>query len=190
MSKQKITKEMVVDAAFQIVREEGMERMLVKNIASRLGCSVQPIYSYCSNMEGLRQDVMVRVDLFMRDYLAANIDRRDFFRSTGHAYVKLAREEPHVFQLFVTRRREGVSSLDDLYRLETNPRVAQFIADGMGVTLEQARRLHLNMLIYTVGVGTILATVRPGIPDEEITARLEDAKRAFSTEVIGGLDVE
>ena len=50
MPKQTITKEMVVDAAFQLAREGGMEQVLVKNIAARLGCSVQPIYSYCQNM--------------------------------------------------------------------------------------------------------------------------------------------
>ena len=62
MPKQRITKEMVVSAAFEIARSGGMEQVLVKNIADRLGCSVQPIYSYCRNMEGLRQDVEAKVD--------------------------------------------------------------------------------------------------------------------------------
>ena len=41
MPKQKITREMVVGAAFQLAREGGMERVLVKDIAARLGCSLQ-----------------------------------------------------------------------------------------------------------------------------------------------------
>lgn len=57
MPKQRITKEMVVDAAFEIARKGGMEQVIVKNIAETLGCSVQPIYSYCTNMEGLRTEV-------------------------------------------------------------------------------------------------------------------------------------
>ncbi len=44
MPKQRITKEMVVNAAFEIARSSGMEQVLVKNIADRIGCSVQPIY--------------------------------------------------------------------------------------------------------------------------------------------------
>ena len=50
MPKQKITREMVIEAAFDIARREGMEKVIVKNIADKLGCSVQPIYSYCSNI--------------------------------------------------------------------------------------------------------------------------------------------
>lgn len=46
MPKQRITKEMVVEAAFEIAREQGMEQVVVKSIAARLNCSVQPIYSY------------------------------------------------------------------------------------------------------------------------------------------------
>ena len=45
MPKQRITKEMVVDAAFEIARNDGMEQVMVKNIAEKIGCSVQPIYS-------------------------------------------------------------------------------------------------------------------------------------------------
>ena len=43
MPKQRITREMVVDAAFEIARSEGMEQVMVKTIAEKLHCSVQPI---------------------------------------------------------------------------------------------------------------------------------------------------
>ena len=51
----------MVEAAFEIARKQGMEQVIVKSIAGRLGCSVQPIYSYCNNMDGLRQDVVNRM---------------------------------------------------------------------------------------------------------------------------------
>lgn len=37
MPKQRITKEMVVNAAFEIARNSGMEQVMVKNIAEKLG---------------------------------------------------------------------------------------------------------------------------------------------------------
>lgn len=179
MPKQKITKEMIVEAAFELARRGGMEQLLVKNIAEKLGCSVQPIYSYCSNMEGLRREVFARNDLFMREFLAAHIDRNDFFRSTGRAYAQLAKEEPHIFQMFLLHKREGITSLDDLYRQETDPRIAGFLAESLGIDLPAAQALHLNMLIYNVGISTILATAEPGIPMEEISAQTENAYRIF-----------
>ena len=46
MPKQRITKEMVVEAAFTLARDGGMQEVTVKAIAEKIGCSVQPIYSY------------------------------------------------------------------------------------------------------------------------------------------------
>lgn len=65
MPKQRITKEMVVDAAFEIARKDGIEKATVKTIAEKLGCSVQPIYSYCKNMDGLKNDVAEKARTFI-----------------------------------------------------------------------------------------------------------------------------
>ena len=179
MPKQKITKEMVVNAAFELARQGGMEQVLVKNIAERLGCSVQPIYSYCKNMEGLRHDVMERVTDFVKEYAAARVVPDDLFRSTGQAYIQIAKEEPHIFKMFLLHQREGISSLEDLYRAETNPQVAGFIARELNISESQAKRLHLNMLIYTIGIGTVFAVTTPGISIDEIFAQQEFACEAF-----------
>ena len=176
MPKQKITKEMVVDAAFQLAREGGMERVLVKDIAARLGCSVQPIYSYCRNMDGLRREVFQRVRDFVREYLCKD---GGGFQATGQAYVRLAREEPELFKLFTLCPREGVACLDDLYRAEADPGMAQAIAGELGLSLEAARRLHLNMIVYTIGLGAIFSVTDPGIQADEIYTWQEQAYRAF-----------
>ena len=50
---------------------------------------------------------------------------------------------------------------------------------SMEFTEEQARKLHLNMLIYTIGIGAIFAMTTPGIPASEIFEQQEEAYRAF-----------
>ena len=184
MPKQRITKEMVVNAAFELARAGGMEQVMVKTIAERLGCSVQPIYSYCNNMEELRRDIEAPARDFIQDYLAAHIEKDDLFRSTGQAYINIAREEPHLFKLFILQQRNDVSSLEDLYNAEASPLTAPAIAGQYGLSLAQARRLHLNMLIYTIGLGTIFSVSKPGIMPEEIFGMQEEAFQAFSAQVL------
>ena len=75
MPKQRITKNMVVEAAFKIARQSGMEKVLVKSIADELGCSVQPIYSYCKNMDGLRENVGNKARGFIQEFIISHIDR-------------------------------------------------------------------------------------------------------------------
>lgn len=184
MPKQRITKEMVVNAAFEIARSSGMEQVLVKNIADRIGCSVQPIYSYCKNMEGLRRDVTDQVSRFIQEYIAARVDKADLFRSTGNAYIQLAKEEPNLFKIFILWQRDGISSLDDLYQLEAGPHVADYIAGELQISGQRARQLHLHMLIYTIGLGTIFSITTPGISADEIFAQQDAAYEAFLKQVL------
>lgn len=179
MPKQRITKEMVVSAAFEIARNEGMEHVMVKNIANRIGCSVQPIYSYCKNMEKLRQDVIMKVKRFIGDYVTMHIDKDDIFGSTGKAYIRLAKKEPHLYKIFILHKRSGISSLEDLYQSETNPNTAGIIAEKLNISIKQAKKLHLNMLIYTIGIGTIFSVTEPGISVDEIYKQQETAYKAF-----------
>ena len=179
MPKQRITKEMIVDAAFEIARRDGMDKATVKTIAEKLGCSVQPIYSYCRNMDGLRNDVAEKARHFVQEYVKKSITKNDLFRSTGHAYIKIAKEEPHIFRLYLFQERKNLSSLDDLYRTETNPAVAEIIAKDLNISASAAKQLHLNMLIYTIGIGTIFSVTSSSISENKIFIQQELAHQAF-----------
>lgn len=184
MPKQRITKDMVVNTAFKIARQSGMEKVLVKSIADELGCSVQPIYSYCKNMDGLREEVSNKARGFIKEYIVSHIDKRDLFRSTGRAYIQLAKEEPHILKIFILQERRNISSLKDIYETETNPQIAHAIAKDLDINVEIARQLHLNMLIYTIGLGTIFSVSSPGIPIDEIFLQQEQAHQAFVNDIL------
>lgn len=177
MPTQRITREMVVDAAFRLAREKGMEGVLVKELAREMGCSVQPIYTYCKSMEDLRRAVEEKTADFVRAYAAQRRDRADPFRSTGLAYLQLAREEPNLYRIFFSRRQGG--SWEELYQREADPQRAEELAGDLGLTRTAARELHLHMLLYTAGVGQVLAASRGKMDVDTAAKQLESAYRAF-----------
>lgn len=188
MPKQRITREMVVDAAFALARNGGMEQVTVKGIADRLGCSVQPIYSYCESMDGLRRAVTERIRDFIKDYIAQRVQPDDLFRSTGRAYLRLTQDEPQLFKILVFHQRRGVTSLDELYHMEAGEEMAGFLARRLHISPERAKRLHLDMLIYTIGIGTIFSVSTPGISPDEILAQQERAYQIFLRNALEGRD--
>ena len=181
MPKQRITKEMVVEAAFELAKEGGMEHVLVKNIAEKLGCSVQPIYSYCLNMEELKKDVQQCTADFFQEYVAAHIDKEDYFHSIGKAYLALSKEEPNLFELYFLRKRADCTakSLQELYEQECTPEVADFLAEKFNLSVEAARKLHLNMVIYNTGISTLMISSNFGIPMEELDRQLVETYEVF-----------
>ena len=142
--------------------------------------TTQMLYLGFNAQQGLCRDADVR------RAIAQAVDPQDLFRSTGQAYVRLAREEPHLFQLYLFQPRDQVASLADLYARETNPAVPAKIAADLGISPEAAQALHLHLLIYTIGIGTIFSVTSPGIPQEEIFQQQEEAYRAFLHHCLGG----
>ena len=56
--KVKFTREEIIRAALDIVRETGPEGLTARSLAARLGCSVKPIFGLFRSMEEVQQEVL------------------------------------------------------------------------------------------------------------------------------------
>jgi len=184
MPRQRITKEMVVKAAFDLARDGGMENVTVKGISQKLGCSVQPVYCYCSNMNGLKQDVIEYTGGYLRDFIKKRLDDTDLFQSMGMAHAEFAKTEPHLYRLYFLRKRDGVTSIEDIYREETDPQVAEFISQQLHLSIEKAQQLHMNMLIYNTGISFLLTVLGDNTDIGQIERLLTQAKDIFTHSLI------
>ena len=53
--KAKITKEMVIDAAFEVARETGAENINARTVSKKLNCSTQPVMYHFATIEELKK---------------------------------------------------------------------------------------------------------------------------------------
>ena len=67
--KAKVTKEMIVDAAFAIAREAGAENINARTVSERLHCSTQPVMYHFATMDELKRTVYAKADLYHSEYL-------------------------------------------------------------------------------------------------------------------------
>lgn len=175
---------MVVKAAFDLAREGGLENVTVKGISQKLDCSVQPVYCYCRNMCGLKQDVIDYTGTYLQSFINERLDVNDMFQSMGMAHAQFAKAEPHLYRLYFLRKRDDVHSFEDIYKKETNPQIAEFIARQLGITIEKARQLHLNMLIYNTGISFILTALGSDTDIGRVHDLLTQAKDIFTHSII------
>ena len=106
------TKEAMIDGAFCLIREQGYEALTVRNLASFLGCSTQPIMYQFPDTDILKDLAYQKADAFHSEYILAAEDLLEM----GIRYVRFAQEEPQLFRfLFQSGRFSGLS-LEDLIR--------------------------------------------------------------------------
>ena len=80
--KVKITKEMIVDAAFEIARSEGAENINARTVSKKLGCSTQPVMYHFKTIEELKKTVYVKADGYHSEYIT-NIQGENPMKDIG-----------------------------------------------------------------------------------------------------------
>lgn len=163
------TKEVILKAAFELTRGQGVEAINARSLAAKLGCSTQPLFREFSTMDEIRAEVKKMARERYNEYLrgAHNRDKAEF-KGMGLAYIAFAREEPELFKLIFMcdRVHDGTQNAQDDDNYEAIRRAVQ---SKSGLSPEKADILYLNSWIFAHGLATMLATRYIEISDEEIS---------------------
>lgn len=95
-------------------------------------------------MEGLREELVERTRAFMKDYIALRLDRTNYFRSMGQARIHFAKEEPNLFKMYFLRRRQDISSLQELYTKEGSPDMGEYLSQTLQISPEKAMKQNFT----------------------------------------------
>ena len=154
--KVKITKEDIIQTALGLIREHGESALNARNIAAALGCSTQPMFLNFATMEELQKAVRGAAYEHYLGFLQREVEGGKYprYKAFGMAYMRFAKEERELFRVLFMRDRTG-ETLSPSPDFEES---AQMIMQANGVTIETARRMHLEMWAFVHGIGTMLAT--------------------------------
>lgn len=156
--KTKISREMILEAAFQLVREEGDEALNARRIAECLECSTQPIMYNFRTIEELRQEVYKIADEFHTGYIMSVEGKEESpLLAIGLNYIRFGYEEKNLFRfLFQTNQFSGM----DLNALFVDPAltgVLEIIAGSMKEDLASAEVLFRKIAVIAHGYASLLA---------------------------------
>ena len=176
--KAKITKEMVIDAAFEIARETGAENINARTVAKKLKCSTQPIMYHFATIEELKKAAYAKADGYHSKYLM-NIEepRKGVMLGIGLNYIRFAMEEPHLFRfLFQSNFFNGTTLLEMIDAEELAP-VLSAMQGAIGGSIEQVKEIFITIFLFAHGYASIIANNSLKYDEEIIKVHLEQAYR-------------
>lgn len=144
----KVSKEQIIDAAVEVLRDDGFSAINARSVAKKLGCSTQPIYFSFKNMDELKAALTQRaIELHtqrVRDSLRAHEGSDSRYSSYGMGFVKFAAEEKQLFRwLYLEGEQPGAYQSDVLMQ-----EVIGVIVDEFGYAEDVARRFHQDMIYF------------------------------------------
>ena len=106
----KISKQMILDAAFEIAREKGVDQISNRELAKILNCSIRPIYYQFKNVEELNKELNEKIEEYFFSYLINNvIEGIPKYKQIGINYIKFAKNEPKLYTyLFMSESKLGI----------------------------------------------------------------------------------
>lgn len=147
------TKEDMIEGAFRLVREKGHEALTVRNLASFLGCSTQPIMYQFPDTDVLKDLTYRKADSFHSEYILAGTDLLDI----GIRYIRFAKEEPQLFRfLFQSGRFSGLS-LEDLIMAPETAEVLVAVSSEEELSAEEAAAFFEPLVAVVHGYASLIA---------------------------------
>lgn len=172
--KPRITKDMVIDAAFAVARETGAENINARTVSEKLKCSTQPIMYHFATIEELKKAAYAKADRYHSEYLM-NIEspQKGVMLEIGLNYIRFAVDEPNLFRfLFQSGYAEGNSLLEMLNSEELMP-VLSAMRQGMHLDLDQTKEVFITLAMFVHGYASIIANNSLEFDEKLIAKHLE-----------------
>lgn len=178
----KITKEMVVNAAFEVIRAEGVENVNARTVSQKLGCSTQPVMYHFATIEKLKRAAYGKTDVYHTEYLM-NLPKaqEDVMLGIGINYIRFAVEEPNLFRFLFQSGFAAANSLLEMVNSEELTPVLSVMQEAMDMNMEQTKEVFVTLALFVHGYASIIANNSLEYDEKLITTHL---KRVYTGAIL------
>jgi AcrR family transcriptional regulator len=173
------TREMIVEAAYQLTREAGWAAVTARNIAAKLGSSTMPLYSSLRSMEEIEKEVRSKAEECMHEFQRRPYAAGDPLLSSAVGYVAFARDEKNLFRfLYVDRPVTGRQAPEAGKAVDVE-KVGGVVdlADQAQVAMKDFR--VLKSWAFTHGLSSLISSGVLDLPDKTIARLLLEVGSAI-----------
>lgn len=179
--KAKITRDMVIDAAFEIVRTVGAEEISARTVAEKLGTSTQPVMYHFATIAELKRAVYAKADTFHTEYITRfEVENCNIMNKIGRQYIRFAKEEKNLFRFLFQSdfvNGDGIAGIIDTK--EAAP-IVELMSKATGLDTQKTKKVFLLIAMFAHGYASMLANNTLEYDENVIMAHLELAyKGAF-----------
>jgi AcrR family transcriptional regulator len=188
--KARIQKEDILQAAFTLVRKEGLNSLHARGVANELGSSTQPIFGYYKTMDDLKSELYQFIESYHNQYFNQIIVDDNIYINVGMTYVNFALEEPHLFRALFMSDSFSNKKISDFVTDDSNEHIASNLPETVNLESIHSQKLYTNMWLYAHGIASMVVTNHLQISKDEIKSMVTEVFEALSNQYNGGNESE
>lgn len=148
----------IIDAAVEIIRNQGPDALNARNLASELGCSTQPVFSNFKSMDSLLEAVVDKTLEIYKSFVETVVGKNEYgtpYKAQGMGYILFAMQQPNLFKLLFMRDRKNEEHPAENNLFEN---IIPLIMKATGLDREKASLFHLEIWATVHGIAVMAAT--------------------------------
>ena len=181
--KAKISRDMIIEAAYEIVRESGEENMNARNIAEKLGCSTQPVLYAFKTMDEIRENVYQKADEFHSEYLMQMSESdKNPTAAIWKNYIRFSVYEKNLFR-FLFQSNAFSGRIQGLIEDERLVPILQAMGSQMGMEASDVKKFFAALYYPVHGIASLLANNSMEYDEDEFDIVISMIKRGVLKEL-------
>lgn len=173
--KARITKDMIINAAIEIVKQSGYENINARTVSERLHCSTQPVMYHFSTIDAMKRAAYAQVDHLHSAYIMTILPEQDPILGIGLNYIRFAVEEPQMFRFLFQSGYAQDHSLPEMIESEELVPILAVMQDGTGLSMEKTKQVFLTVALFAHGYASIIANNGLEYDEKLVAGHLEQA---------------
>ena len=172
------TRDMIVEAAFRLTREQGWSFVTARTIARKLGSSTMPLYSTLKSMDEIESEVRARAEACMQGYQRGK-HTDEVMLNSAVGYVVFARDEKNLFRFLYVDRPLPANRAEDKGQARDVQELGGVVnlADQAAVALKDP--LVLKSWAFTHGLASLISSGVIDLPTDRIATLLSEVGGAI-----------
>lgn len=167
--KTRISRQLIAQKAYELVRREGLGALSAKSLSKELGCSTQPLFWWFESMDDIKNAVLDQAYGYFCECLRRDVSGVNPYKAIGINYILFAKEEGHLFKALFMSDSEGK---DVLSLIEAMPFVSQALGKESRLEPDKAKAIMRRMWLFAHGIATMTATGTAEFEREETDSML------------------
>ena len=158
--RQQRTRDLILKTALELVKEQGIDKWSLREIARRIDYSPSGLYEYFDSKDDILYTLWEQIGTRFRNYLESvsqDLPPKEYLLQLSLAYVRFARDYPDYFMIGFSLVRSPVASFESLNELDPEPTfmilvhgVQRAIAAGLLHTEEAYGAAEISYSIWSL----------------------------------------
>lgn len=166
--KNKFSRQEMIAAAVDVVREKGIDALTAKALAAKLGVSTQPVFTCFHTIEEAKREVRKVAESMYDSYIRKGLQLPIPFLGLGMQYISFARNERELYRLMFLSQREGEDSGAIAAMKHSQELARESLIQTYHIDVDTADRYFRDMWLVVHSLATLVVTDDCPYSEQEI----------------------